>query len=59
MPITVDEENVRLSFVDSLSVAGQIVKIIALAEVPSQAYNLCSRENPTLKEFIEAVVSAT
>jgi nucleoside-diphosphate-sugar epimerase len=35
MPITADEENIKLSFVDSLSVAAQIVKLITLEEVPS------------------------
>lgn len=49
MPLTADEENVRLSFVDSLSVAAQIAKMVTMGDVPSKVYNLCSRESVTLK----------
>ena len=57
LPITADEENIRLSFVDSLSVAAQIVKIIFMESVPSVAYNLSSNESMALKEFILMIVS--
>ena len=56
LPLTADEENIRLSFVDSLSVAAQIVKMIFMDSLPSSAYNLSSQESVTLKEFILIIV---
>lgn len=42
LPLTADEENVRLSFVDSLSVAAQIASLVQCSHFPSTEYNLCS-----------------